>query len=118
MVEFVLRNVNSDSMLYEYYPEGKKSKISGFISVMLKEKDIVLNVVAEDDFKCSTKEELKELKDAIDEMYQSIGAIEPIDDDWDVKVSDYEWYYYADKVMDSLRLDLLQGKIRKRGIVV
>ena len=116
MVEFVLRNMTNDRLMYEYYPEGKSNRMSGIISVLLKEKDVVLDVVAEDDFRCSLKEELQELKDSIFEMYESIGEFEYLED-WDVDVSDDEWYYYADKVIEQLKRDLSQRKMRKRGII-
>lgn len=117
MVEFVLRNITSERLVYEYYPEGKRNRMSGLIIVMLKEKDVVLDVAAEDDFRCSLKDELQELKDSIFEMYEAIGEFQSVDD-WDVDVSDDEWYYYADKVIEQLKQDLSHQKMRKQGIIV
>ena len=117
MVEFILRDITSERLLYEYYPEGNRNRMSGLISVMLKGKDVILEVAAEDDFKCSLKDELEELKDSIDEMYEAIGTFE-LAEDWDIDVGDDEWYYYADKVIESLKQDLLQRKMKKRGVIV
>ena len=116
MVEFVLRNITSERLVYEYYPEGKRNRMSGLISVMLKEKDVVLDVAAEDDFRCSLKDELQELKDSIFEMYEALGEFQ-LAVDWDVDVSDDEWYYYADKVIEKLKQDLSQRKMRKQGMI-
>ena len=41
MVEFVLRNITSERLVYEYYPEGKRNRMSGLISVRLKENDVI-----------------------------------------------------------------------------
>ena len=117
MVEFVLRNITSKRLVYEYYPEGKRNRMSGLISVMLKEKDVVLDVAAEDDFRCSLKDELQELKDSIFEMYEAIGELR-LAVDLDVDVSDDEWYYYAEKVIEQLKQDLSQGKMKKQGMLV
>ena len=60
---------------------------------------------------------LQELKDSIFEMYEAMGEFQSADD-WDVDVSDDEWYYYADKVIEQLKQDLSHQKMRKRGIIV
>ena len=117
MVEFILRNITSERLVYEYYPEGKRNRMSGLISVRLKENDVILDVAAEDDFRCSLKDELQELKDSIFEMYEAIGEFQSADD-WDVDVNDDEWYYYADKVIEKLKQDLSQRKMRKQGMLV
>ena len=117
MVEFILRNITNERLVYEYFPEGNRNRMSGLISVILKEKDVILDVAAEDDFKCSLKGELEELKDSIDEMYEALGEFQ-LAVDWDIDVGDDEWYYYAEKVIESLKYDLSQRKMRKRGIIV
>ena len=117
MVEFILRDITSERLLYEYYPEGERNRKSGLIRVLLKEKDIILDIAAEDDFKCSLKDELEELKDSIDEMYEALGEFQ-LAVDWDIDVGDDEWYYYAEKVIESLKYDLSQRKMKRHGVIV
>ena len=33
------------------------------------------------------------------------------DEEWGSGIEDYDWYYYAEKVMDRLRSDIIQGTL-------
>ena len=114
MVEFVLVNRTANRLVYEYYPKGDTEKLPGLISIWIKKRNVVLDVAAEDDFiTFSTTEEIKELKDSIDEVYMELGIAPENDDEWESIVEAYDWYYYAEKVMDRLRDDISQDKLNK-----
>ena len=73
MVTFILKNRTVNRLVYEYYPEGDSEKLPGLISVWLKKSDVVLDVVAEDDFiTFSISKEISELRDSIDEIYAEL----------------------------------------------
>lgn len=111
MVEFVLKNRTPNRLVYEYYPEGDTEKIPGLISVWIRKRDVVLDVAAEDDFiTFSTIEEISKLKNSLDDIYAELGMT-PENDEWDFTVESYDLYYYAEKVIDRLRDDMLQGKL-------
>ena len=114
MVEFVLVNRTANRLVYEYYPKGDTEKLPGLISVWIKKRDVVLDVAAEGDFiTFSTSEELSKLRDSFEEIYAELDMIPEDDDEWESLVEDYDWYYYAEKVMDRLRDDISQDKLNK-----
>ena len=119
MVEFALKDVTDNRLVYEYYPKGDEEKLPGVISVWIKKRDVVLDIAAEDDFVTfSISDEVNKLKDSIDEIFEELGVIQESDDDWDLEIEGYDWYYYAEKVMQKLRDEISQGKVLKRGIVL
>lgn len=119
MVEFALKNVTANRLVYEYYPKGDEEKLPGIISVWVNKRDVVLDIAAEDDFVTfSTTEEINKLKDSMDEVYEELGMIPDSDDDWNFDTEGYDWYYYAEKVMQKLRDNISNGKVLKRGILL
>ena len=119
MVEFTLINRTANRLVYEYYPKGDTEKLPGLISVWIKKRDVVLDVPAEDDFiMFSTSEELSKLRDSFEEIYKELDMIPEDDDEWESLVEDYDWYYYAEKVMDRLRSYMEQGKLCKDEEVI
>ena len=112
MVEFTLINRTANRLVYEYYPKGDTEKLPGLISVWIKKRDVVLDVPAEDDFiTFSTSEELSKLRDSFEEIYAELDMIPEDDEEWGAGIEDYDWYYYAEKVMDRLRSDIIQGTL-------
>ena len=119
MVEFTLINRTANRLVYEYYPKGDTEKLPGLISVWIKKREVVLDIAAEADFIVfSASEEIRELKDSIDEVYMELDMIPESDEEWESLVEDYDWYYYAEKVMDRLRCDMEQGKLCKNEGVI
>ena len=119
MVEFVLKSSTANRLVYEYYPKGDEEKLPGIISVWINKRDVVLDIAAEDDFVTfSTTEEINKLKDSLDEIYEELGMIPDSDYDWDFGTYEYDWYYYAEKVMQKLRDNISNGKVLKRGILL
>ena len=119
MVEFVLKNVTANRLVYEYYPKGDEEKLPGIISVWINKRDVVLDIAAEDDFVTfSTTEEINKLKDSIEEVYEELGMIPDSDDDWNFDTEGYDWYYYAEKIMQKLRDEMSQGRVLNRGILL
>lgn len=77
MVAFVLKSRTANRLVYEYYPEGDTEKLPGLISVWIKKREVVLDIAAEADFIVfSTSEEIRELKDSIDEVYMELDMIQ------------------------------------------
>ena len=104
--------------MYEYYPEGDTEKLPGLISVWIKKRYVVLDIAAEADFiTFSTTKEIMELKDSIDEVYTELGMIPEIDEEWESIVEAYDWYYYADKVVDELGKCMSNGNFYNAGTV-
>lgn len=118
MVEFTLINRTANRLVYEYYPKGDTEKLPGFISVWIKKRDVVLDVPAEEDFiMFSTSEELSKLRDSFEEIYKELDMIPEDDDEWESLVEDYDWYYYAEKVIDELSKCMFNGNFYNTGTV-
>ena len=118
MVTYVLKSRTANRLVYEYYPEGDTEKLPGLISVWMKKRNIALDIAAEADFIVfSTSEEIRELKDSIDEIYMELDMIPENDEDWESIVEAYDWYYYADKVVDELSKCMSNGNFYNASTV-
>lgn len=118
MVTFILKNRTVNRLVYEYYPEGDSEKLPGLISVWLKKSDVVLDVVAEDDFiTFSISKEISELRDSIDEIYAELG-MSPESDEWEDFEDDNDCYYYADVVINKIKNAMLRMEFPDNGIIV
>ena len=118
MVEFIMKSRTANRLVYEYYPEGDKEKLPGIITVWFKKRDIVLDVAAEDDFiTFSASEEIRKLRDSFDELYAELDMLPESDAEWETLTVDYDWYYYADMVIDRLSEYMYYGNFCNDGIV-
>ena len=116
MVTYVLKSRTDNRLVYEYYPKGDTEKLPGLISVWMKKRNIALDIAAEADFIVfSTSEEIRELKDSIDEVYMELDMIPESDEEWESIVEAYDWYYYAEKVIDELSRCIYYGNFYNAG---
>lgn len=119
MVTFTIDSKSSDKVVYKYFPENHLDSVGGVISIILDSKEIMLDVVAEEDFICRTSaNELNEMRDAINEMRQENGEPSLTEEDFPSATEDEEWYYYADHVIRRILDDMEKGNIPEKGTVV
>lgn len=118
MVTFTIECKDATKVVYRYLPENHIDSSFGVISVQLENGDISLDIVAEEDFVCRTSAvELKEMRDAINEMRRENGESLLTEDELPTAIADDEWYYYADHVIRRIRDDMGKGSIPEKGTV-
>ncbi len=84
MVNFELKNRERNKLIYEYYPEGKKNKRPGLITIDLITEEYEVEL-AEDDYLCSTSlEELIEMRNFINQMKLEEEGTEVTEDEFSI----------------------------------
>lgn len=118
MVTFNIESKETDKVTYRYFPENHYESAYGVFSISLVNGDIVLEVVAEEDFLCRTSaQELNEMRDAINEMRKENGEPPLTEEELPTATEDEEWYQYADHAIRRVKEEMEKGIIPESGTV-
>jgi len=116
MVTFKLIRQTDTSIIYHYYPEGRENQEFGIICIDLINRTIMLEKLAAKDFeKVITKEELNEMRDAINKMRLENGEQELSEDELPVATEDEISRFYADHAIDAILEAYQKGEVLKYG---
>lgn len=118
MVTFELESKSDEKVVYKYYPENRFDSACGLISIWLDNKDVTIDVAAEEDFVCrALAKEMNAMRDDINAMRLENGEPPLTEEDLPIVTEDEEWYYYADHVIRRILDDMENGNIPDKGTV-
>ena len=118
MVTFEIENKTADKVIYKYYPENKRERRYGILSLYLRQHRVEIDLVAEDDFlRIATAEELNDFRDILNKMRIENGESPLSEEELPIATEDEEWYYYADQAAKRVLKEVKNGTIPERGTV-
>jgi len=116
MVTFKLVSKTETSIIYNYYPEGRETEEFGIICIDLLNDTIILEKLAAKDFeRVIKKEELNEMRKAINKMRLENGEQELSEDELPVATEDEISRFYADHAIDAILEAYQKGEVLKYG---
>ena len=118
MVVFDIESKTLDKVVHKYFPENHRDSAPGVFSISLTTGEVVLDVVAEEDFICRTSaEELNAMRDAINEMRKENGKPPLTEEELPIATEDEEWYYYANHAIRKVKEELKKGITPEKGTI-
>ena len=116
MVKFKLVSQTNVSVIYHYYPECRENQKFGIIRIDLINNTVVLDKLAEEDFeRVIKKDELNELREAINRMRLENGENELSEDELPIATEDEISRFYADHAINAIWEAYQKGTILKSG---
>ena len=116
MVTFKLVTQTEANIIYNYYPEGRENQEFGIIRIDLINDAIILEKLAANDFeRVIKKEDLNELRDAINKMRIENGESELFEDELPIATKDEISRFYADHAMNTIWKAYKEGAPLKSG---
>ena len=116
MVTFKLVSKTETSIIYNYYPEGRETQEFGIICIDLLNDTIILEKLAANDFeRVIKKEELNEMREAINKMRLENGESELSEDDLPTATEDEVSRFYADHAINAIWKAYKKGTPLKSG---
>ena len=115
MLTYKLISKKNNILEYQYFPHGKDIKISGgIIQFDIENKTHIIKSVAQlDILKIIKEEEYSQIINHINVLREENNAplIPP-------HKGDYEYYEFADKLINEINLQILNNDIKDKGIVL
>ena len=115
MLTYKLISKKNNILEYQYFPHGKDIKISGgIIQFDIENKTHIIKSVAQlDILKIIKEEEYSQIINHINVLREENNAplIPP-------HKGDYEYYEFADKLINEISLQILNNDIKDKGIVL
>ena len=116
MVTFKLVAQTETNIIYNYYPEGREDQEFGIICIDLINDTVILKKLAANDFeRVIKKEELNEMRIAINQMRIENGESELSEDELPTATEDEVSRFYADHAIDAIWEAYKKGKPLKCG---
>ncbi|WP_406016979.1 hypothetical protein [Succinivibrio sp.] len=126
MVKYELIKESKEKLDYSYYPEGKKDRKAGVITIDRVNEKIYISRVAEDDYEVIvTPEDLMRLDKSFIESAEEEGSLErarQLREEYEEnlkkgKYKGFQYFSYASHAIHHLVMDYNSGKIPKSGSV-
>lgn len=111
MVTFDIESKTLDKVVYKYFPENHRKSAYGVFSISLVNGDVLLEVVAEEDYLCRTS------ASELNEMRAENGEPPLTEKEMPTATEDAEWHYYVDHAIRRVREQLEKGVIPEKGTV-
>ena len=118
MVTYNLLKIENGVYIYEYFPEGRRTKKSGSIELDVNLKTIKIKTIAEEDsLYIITKEELNNSRNSINELRKEEGLPPLTEKELPTANKNIKLYYYGSHVVHAIWKDFKQGTLKEKGMV-
>ena len=118
MLTYFLKHKDAEKLVYEYYPENRLDAKAGQVTIYLKDDDVTLDVVAENDsVHYATANELNQMRDEINKMRIENGEEPYSEEELPTTTEDCKWYSYASHAMSGIYKRIKAGEIPEKGTV-
>ncbi len=118
MVIYKLTFHDERKIQWHYWPEGNEEKMPGVIEINIEEDTISITKPAEEDFEIPVLvDDLKEMRDAINQMRVEEGRPLLKDDEFPLPENDSKCWQYGSNVLDDINNAYENGTIKETGTV-